>query len=804
MPVTGLLIKMNKAFVKCVICSIHPEETMKHAKRAFTMFELVVVIAVIAVVAATIIPEFSGMFTLAKENIAFKEVRSAIPEYIADYGLAETTCLYNFDESHGYYVFTFSKGKIEYAGDITPSVTQSNADFVGTGSEWYAFYPKPGYEHIKLHYIEDSKACGSSRYTGFFLDISNDEGKEAQCSFGGNDSGNVVSLYGNITASKFMLSGGESILLNDYQPVNTQNPPIFNNGGGNNTGTPENPHWGNGDEVYTIKNIIYIIPDGAGWDIYDLAGKIKADLVSKEKSGINGAATPSTTGAISEMTVNGLYLDNFIIGTAKATLAEADNGSFLTDSAAGVTTIASGTKTQKDKISSDIEMKPIPSIFEICNMSGKSTGMVTTNSWVDATPAGFLAHSDKPASKHKYYQREITYQMLYSGIDILLASGTDNGTYTKNNGFLHSLHASHLGYYIVNSFKDLEEAVEDGETRIWSNFLEGNNSSDDKDNPSNHIKFDIHAEEGDLTLLKMTKSALKVLSQNINDKDGFFLTIEAGAIDFGGENLNLAEAVGEFLSFDETFAYCVDWAKKRTDTIIVAYPNYDSGGFDIKDSMAVNEENSAFDTDGNNILSRDEILNCLSDAIIEGKTINMAYYVSVAEESRRASDIPLWVYAPDWCSDSLLRAMGLPNGENTGNANTVRTGKFNSDTVINTAYSTDNTKITEGVLSVCGLMSVDYAKGILFTDATSYVKNINWSECTITLDNGEVIPINSRVWFNSKDDWKIDSNATYFTEGRCVYMFDCSEDPYAYENNYKNGTVYLPKSFLVSRGYIHD
>ena len=37
-------------------------------KRAFTMFELVVVIAVIAVVAATIIPEFSGMFTLAKKT----------------------------------------------------------------------------------------------------------------------------------------------------------------------------------------------------------------------------------------------------------------------------------------------------------------------------------------------------------------------------------------------------------------------------------------------------------------------------------------------------------------------------------------------------------------------------------------------------------------------------------------------------------------------------------------------------------------------------------------------------------------
>lgn len=774
------------------------------------MFELVVVIAVISVLATLVIPEFAGMVSVAKETAAYKEVRSSIPEYIALYGNSvDFACMYDYDESHGYYVFVFQNGYLKYAGDILPAENQKNQNYVGEGNQWYAFMPQKGFEYIKLCYTEVNNACGSSSYTGFYLDIEQPDGSfTGQCSFGDYKSGKVICLNSDVAVSKYISSGDESILLNDIIPTHPS-PPIFNNGGsGGNDDTDliSNPGNSNGngngqtdEEAYSIKNIIYLIPDGAGWDMYDLANKVKADIIAGGKDGISGAATPSTINTITGINANRLYLDYFMAGTAKATLAVADNGSLLTDPAAGGTAVAGGKKTDKEKVSLDILLNPIPSIFEICAMSGKSTGLVTTGSWVDATPSGFLAHSDKPAKRNKFYQREISYQMLYSGIDILLASGTDNGTYTKNNGFLNSLHAKDLGYYIVNNFAQLEEAVNEGKTKVWSNFLEGVAVGKDPDDPSNHIKFDIHAHpDDDLTILKMTKAALTMLSEKINNDNGFFLTIEAAAIDFEGENYLVAEAVGEFLAFDETFAYCVEWAKKRNDTIIIAYPSHDAGGFSIKENIAVTYESLAFDNDKDGYLSREECLNYLSDSIIAGRKINMANYIEITDN--RVADIPLCVYAPDWCYDGLLWEMDLPNGENTGTSGIVRTGLFNTGTVINDQYSIENSNITKAVLSLCGLMSTDYAREVLFVDATQYVKSINPSQCTITIkdkNKNEIeVLINSRVWFDQN------GNQRYFDEGRCVFVPKDLDALYEQGNYYNKGTFYLPRSFLVELGLI--
>ncbi|MDD4125134.1 MAG: alkaline phosphatase [Eubacteriales bacterium] len=787
---------------------------MKKARKAFTIFELVIVIAVIAIMASVIIPQFADVVAYANDTAALKEVRSSLPDYIASYNnTVQFACMYNINNDNGYYVFLYDGGALKYAGDISkPAVSQLNPTYVGSGSVWYAFTPKQGYENLELNYTEGTPACGQSNYSGFYINIGSGEesggagasdGNNAyggQCSFGPYESGAVIHLNSDVTVSKYISHAGESILLNE-----DTSPPYNEAPGeivipGDEDDAPE--------EIKTIKNIIYLIPDGSGWDMYDLANKVKADITEKGLNGISGAATPATVNAISGMTVTQLYLDSFMVGTAKATLAVADNGSWYPDSAAAGTATASGKKTKKDRVSSDIEMKPISNILEICDLAGKATGLVTTNSWIDATPSGFMSHSDKNASRTKFYQREISYQMLNSGIDILLASGTDNGTYTKNNGFLHSLHASDLGYLIVNNLSELENAVQNGEKMIWSNFLEGNNGDNNGyDYTDNHIKFDIYAAEGDLTLLKMTKAALSVLSENIDNENGFFLTIEGGAIEFDNENTLAAEAVGEYLSFDETFAYCVNWAKGRDDTIVVVYPNHDSGGYIIGENIPVTAETALFDTDNDSLLSREECLNYVSDCIIRGNPIGSGddtdLYLALGNTEECVTEIPLWLYAPDWCRDGLLEAIGLPSGNAAGTASVVRTGSFNNGTVINPAYSVENSDITAGVLEICGLMTMEYADSILFSDATPYISSINWNKCTVSLKNGEIIPLNSRFWFMSMSDYNNNLNRYDFPEGRCVYMFDCQDDPYAYEINYRDGTVYLPKSFLISRGYIN-
>ena len=81
----------------------------------------------------------------------------------------------------------------------------------------------------------------------------------------------------------------------------------------------------------------------------------------------------------------------------------------------------------------------------------------------------------------------------------------------------------------------------------------------------------LHASNGEI--------ALKMLDENVNDPDGFCLVIEGGAIDNACEGRNVKEGVAEYLAFDEVWGYCVNWAMNRGDTIVVACPDHDSGGF---------------------------------------------------------------------------------------------------------------------------------------------------------------------------------------------------------------------------------
>ena len=150
----------------------------------------------------------------------------------------------------------------------------------------------------------------------------------------------------------------------------------------------------------TIKNIVVMIPDGGGFGNFDIAEALK--LSGKT---LPGLTTPVTTNAISGMNATGLYLSNFIIGTSKTYSAN----SSVTDSAAGGTAIAAGYKTNNGVVSvtPGSKGKPVATLLEAGKLAGKSTGIVTTKYWFDATPASFASHA---TSRTDY--NEISSQML--------------------------------------------------------------------------------------------------------------------------------------------------------------------------------------------------------------------------------------------------------------------------------------------------------------------------------------------------------------------------------------------------------
>ena len=220
--------------------------------------------------------------------------------------------------------------------------------------------------------------------------------------------------------------------------------------------------------------------------------------------------------------------------------------------------------------------------------------------------------------------------------------------------------------------------------------------------------YDIFAKPGEnLTLSDMAKAALTALSANINDPDGFCLVIESGAIDNAAEGKNVKEAVAEYLAFDEVFAYCVNWAMKRGDTIVVACPDHDSGGFyaDPNDSAAPKSGNSDYDTMADVI-----------DALYNGDVEN-GIELAGQSNSHTTQNVPVWLYAPELVREAILEELGIPLDTNKDK---VRTGKFYDQTQPIPAYQINNSDISPAILKVLDLPSFGEVTEELFAHANEH------------------------------------------------------------------------------------
>jgi len=82
----------------------------------------------------------------------------------------------------------------------------------------------------------------------------------------------------------------------------------------------------------------------------------------------------------------------------------------------------------------------------------------------------------------------------------------------------------------------------------------------------------------------MTQSAITALSDS--NENGFFLMVEGSRIDGGGHGNNILAMIGDFLAFDEAFKIAVDYAKGRSDTIVIACPDHDTGGMILPEELS--------------------------------------------------------------------------------------------------------------------------------------------------------------------------------------------------------------------------
>lgn len=286
----------------------------------------------------------------------------------------------------------------------------------------------------------------------------------------------------------------------------------------------------------SIKNIIYMIPDGGGMVPFYLANDLK------KAGGWDRNVYPYST----DTDDGEMYILQYLVGG----LTTRSANSPVTDSAAGGTALSSGYKTNNYHVGIDPQKKPHASILEAAQYVGKKTGMVTIYEWTNATPAAFSAHAPDRTD-----YADMSEQIVNQGIDVVLGGGFGAAKWGSIK------EAEVRGYNIIDTKEKLAN-VKAGD-KIWGNLV------------SDSFPYDIHNDETTPTLAEMTKAAITALDSGDN---GFFLMVEGSRVDGGGHNNYALGMVSDFLAFDAACKVAIEYAKGRNDTLVVICPDHDTGG----------------------------------------------------------------------------------------------------------------------------------------------------------------------------------------------------------------------------------
>lgn len=276
-----------------------------------------------------------------------------------------------------------------------------------------------------------------------------------------------------------------------------------------------------------------------------------------------------------------LALDEMAAGLCSTYMGD----SIITGSAAAATAFATGHKTNTghisvlsttpviiDGVSAPPEEKkglPVATLLEGAKLMGKSTGIIATSFIQHATPACFSSHT----SNRSNYEI-IAEQQVYIGIDVVLGGGSkllkpesDGGFREDGENLVEVLKKNHYDYVTTR-----DQLLKTNASKIWGMFAE----------LSLAYEFDrreLHPEQP--SLAEMTQKAIDVLSKN---PAGFFLFVEASKVDWASHANDPVGVISDMLALDQSAAVALDFAHRRGDTLVLVFPDHDTGGMTIGSS----------------------------------------------------------------------------------------------------------------------------------------------------------------------------------------------------------------------------
>ena len=228
--------------------------------------------------------------------------------------------------------------------------------------------------------------------------------------------------------------------------------------------------------------------------------------------------------------------------------------SYITDSAAGGTALATGNKTNNGMIGMNADSVAVKSVLSDAEEAGMATGLVATVRITHATPASFYAHQ---ISRNMY--EEIAAEMLTSGVDFFVGGGRKNFEVRKDL-LNYSDSLRNVDYNIVYSIDSVQAPV----------LLPFGALCADSDMPQARERGNFLPQAVDLAIKSLDARA-----------DGFFLMVEGSQIDYQGHGNNTEGVVDEVLDFDRAIKVALDFAERDGETLVVITADHETGGMTI-------------------------------------------------------------------------------------------------------------------------------------------------------------------------------------------------------------------------------
>ncbi len=335
------------------------------------------------------------------------------------------------------------------------------------------------------------------------------------------------------------------------------------------------------------KNVIIVIGDGAGFNQLQAASLYlhgEMDALTSQKLPVKLAATTYST--------NGHGYDPEQVQVDFDYLKKR-----ATDSAASGTALSTGTKTYNGAIGVDTLKQPLTHVFSMAEKKNKSTGVVTSVPFSHATPAAFIAHNENRNNYHEIAEEMI----MQSAAEVIIGCG--HPFYDGDNNRVAEPNYKQVSEQVWNAVQEARAGADadgDGVADPWT-FVESREDFQnlaDGDAPKRLLgipqvpsTLQVNRSGGDEqtepymppltenipTLAELSKAAINVLDDNPN---GFYLMIEAGAIDWACHGNNGPRMMEEAVDMENTVKAVVTWVETNSswdETLVIVTADHETG-----------------------------------------------------------------------------------------------------------------------------------------------------------------------------------------------------------------------------------